>query len=286
MPLKLSVLSATTDVERAKDCVASWREHAATNWNLYMVQGTMGTVPAFAKGLRQALRSEADVIALLHDDLLIEQDGWDRMVLGHFALNDACGLLGFGGATGLGDPDIYQKPYAPMQLARRHFISNMRDAEAHGERVQVATQVSCLDGFSLIGRRDFWSAQGEPHRRVRSCATCDATGFAMSARRGSCGFCDGQENHEPQPNLFEQFQTLGITHHCYDSLCGCYARRLGWEVWMLPVKCHHFGGRTAVNDQAYHAWAKTQDPNGDSGFWLKAHEIGWREFRDVLPLDV
>jgi hypothetical protein len=285
MPLKLAIVTATTNVERAHDCLSSWREHSAGNWTLFNVQGVMGTVPAFAQGLAKALEfSDADIIACLHDDLLIEEDGWDRRVLSHFAMNDRCGLLGFGGATGLGDPDLYQKPYEPHQLARRHFISNMRDAEAHGERVQVATQVSCLDGFSLIGRREFWSAQGQPNELIEDCASCGATGFVASAYRDRCGFCDGQENHERLPNLFEQFRELGITHHCYDSLCGCYAKRLGWEVWMLPIACHHFGGRTAVSDQDYHAWAQTQDPNGDSGFWEAAHRIGYEEFRDCLPL--
>ena len=85
-------------------------------------------------------------------------------------------------------------------------------------------------------------------------------------------------------NLFEQMQRLGITHHLYDGLLGCYAKRIGYQVWFVPIKCHHFGGRTAAGDARYAAWAQQQIEGGDAGFWTKAHEIGYREFRDCLPI--
>ena len=264
MHYRLSVVTATTNRERARDCIESWSWRASGQILFHVVYDVMGTVPAFARGLRAALEGDADIIACLHDDLHIEQPGWDHMVLEHFDSHPACGLLGFGGALGLGDADIYQKPYEPHQLARKDFISNMRDAEAHGRRVTEPTRVSCLDGFSLVGRREFWE------------------GWQLKQALSH----DYVERKKDQGNLFEQFQALGLIHHCYDSLLGCFAKRLGWEVWMLPVKVHHFGGRTAVSDQDYHAWAKTQDPNGDSGFWEAAHRIGYQEFRDCLPLSV
>lgn len=229
----------------------------------------MGVVPAFALGVRRALQDGHEILACFHDDLLIEQDGWDELVLSHFALNDACGLLGFGGARGLGDPDLYVTPYRPMQLARREFLSNMRDAEAHGQRMTVATRVSCLDGFSQIGRREFW--QG--YYRGAPIASELTRMEDLLQDRGS-------------DNLFEAMQALGVIHHFYDGMLGCYATRLGWETWMLPVRVHHYGGRTAVSDETYHAWAQRQDPQGDQGFWEAAHRIGYEHFRDVLPLRV
>lgn len=91
-------------------------------------------------------------------------------------------------------------------------------------------------------------------------------------------------------------QESGITHHFYDGILGCLARRfspdrydmtrraLEAEVWMIPIQCHHAGGQTAVGDVGYQAWAKTKTENGDQGFWNQAHRIGYERFQDVLPL--
>ena len=71
-----------------------------------------------------------------------------------------------------------------------------------------------------------------------------------------------------------------------DAALACLAKRFGWEVWCLPVACHHHGGLTAVADARYHAWARQQRPHGDLTFWAEAHRIVYDEFRDVLPIRV
>ena len=67
---------------------------------------------------------------------------------------------------------------------------------------------------------------------------------------------------------------------------GCLAARYGWETWYLPIACTHYGGRTAVGDPGYPAWAPPQVEGGDQGFWAHAHRTGYDAFRDVLPLRV
>jgi hypothetical protein len=278
---RLCVVTATTNGERAMACLRSWRDRAVYDFPLVvMVNGTsepqaglkalepillrhhvhghLGVVPAFADGLEVALTHVgAEFFVCLHDDVLIEQDGWDALVLEHMVARPRCGLAGFGGGTGLGAADIYRTPYDPMQLARTHFISNMREAEAHGQRWMVPDRVACLDGFSQIGRRQFW--QGVQH----------------GGREWS-----GEGTIE---NLFRTMEELGIIHHAYDAALGCYAKRLGWETWMIPVACHHFGGVTAVADKDYHAWAETQLEGGDQEFWQRSHRLVYDEFKDVLP---
>ena len=223
-------------------CVKSWSRLASYHIPGYQIIGAHGTVPAFAKGIGRACADGAEIIACLHDDLLIEEDSWDVIVMNWFDSHPKCVLAGFGGGKGLGASDIYQTPYDPMQLARQDFISNMRDAEAHGRRVTVPTRVACLDGFSQIGRADFL------HR------------------------------------AFEHLQALGVVHHAYDSHLGVLAAREGYEVWMLPVGVHHFGGRTAVGSTAYNLWAKAQHPEGDHGFWVDAHRALYEDARGLLPL--
>lgn len=158
-----AVVTATTSMARAHDCVSSWINRGVYDWPLHVVQNGdgrngphLGVVPAFAAGVARALKAGATIIACLHDDLLIEADGWDGLVAAWFEGNPQTGLLGFGGGTGLGDANIYQTAYSPHQLARQGFVSNMRDAEAHGVRSLAPVRVACLDGMSLIGRREFW----------------------------------------------------------------------------------------------------------------------------------
>ena len=83
----------------------------------------------------------------------------------------------------------------------------------------------------------------------------------------------GQPRDRSHRRPWTVLENLGIRHHLYDGLLGCLAKRYGWETWFLPVHCHHLGGVTAVGDQGYQAWAKTQtDGVGDQAFW--AQEIG------------
>lgn len=115
-----------------------------------------GTINPFLAGIEAAAtRYNPKVVACLHDDVEISTKGWWREVYKEFEKNSNLLLAGFGGGTGLGAEDIYIAPKNLMQLARQDFISNMRDAEAHGRRVQEVTKVACLDGFSQIGKLDF-----------------------------------------------------------------------------------------------------------------------------------
>jgi len=291
--MRLGIVTATLDYLRAEDCILSWvagmpslvevyvvlQGQGSTGWTthwsesgLYTVQRRvreiLGVVPAFAIGVQKALEDGCEIIACLHDDLEIQEHGWDETVSRLFRACPRAGLCGFGGGKGLGSDDIYQTPYNPMQLARQGFRSNMRDAEAHGVRSTVAEPVACLDGFSQIGVRAYW--QGVPHLLLRASPLPDQ-----------------------DPNLFAYMERLGIIHHAYDSALGAYAKMLGYQVWFLPVKCHHFGGRTAVGDARYQDWASNyqyedqetgRGGQGDQGFWEKSHRVVYELFRDILPI--
>ena len=270
----LLVVTATANLAEAKPRIERWRDRASFEWPLLVVENGgktdhwlnggptiihrteewLGSVPAMAKGIALARDLYKPlVIAALHDDVEIEEPGWDVRVLDHFTQFKRCGLAGFSGATGLGDDEIYLTPYQPMQLARRGFRSNLVDAEAHGERSTRVERVVCHDGFSLIGRATWWYW-------------------------GTKG--DGRRGQPP----WEVLRATGIKHHCYDSLLGVLAAKASWESWYLPVACRHLGGRTAVANREYQQWAMTQVDGGDAGFWHQAHEIGYELGRGILPL--
>ncbi len=276
---RFTIVTATAGQDKADECFMSWYRRSNDAALVVVEQGEhgdrcnlamrahevkitlstddyLGPVPAFKLGVDLALQITAPdgIIACLHDDLLIEEDQWDAKVMAYFNQHPEVGLLGFGGGTGLGAEDIYQVPYNPMQLARQDFVSNMRDAEAHGRRVTVPTRVACLDGFSQIGRAKYWA--GVP------------VGSAT----------------QQYPRPLHVLEECGVIHHAYDAYLGAVAAERSWHVTMLPIACHHYGGQTAVADGAYTDWASRKTEDGDMGFWQQSHRTVYDLLRNVLPL--
>ena len=283
--MKLCVVTATTDPERAKPCIRSWggmpfvgvvngrpwdpkpkpegeaEGELVRSWLLSPEY--MGTVPAFRLGVDYALdQTDAEIIACLHDDVEIHDPDWIAKTIRLFERHPACGLAGFGGAIGLGDSDIYQKPYSAIQLARIGFRSNLVDAEVHGMRSLLSEQVAAVDGFSVIGRREFFEGFGRP----------------VPQGPGIVGV-----KHKRPWTVMED---LKVYHHAYDGIVSCLAKRYGWETWFLPIACRHYGGATAVGDQGYQKWAAEQTPGGDQSFWQSAHKIWFDNFKAELPIRV
>jgi|WetSurMetagenome_2_1015567.scaffolds.fasta_scaffold04516_8 hypothetical protein len=187
--------------------------------------------------------STADIIAFLHDDVDIHFQDWETTVGKFFADHPQCGMLGFGGARGLGAYDIYKLPYDYRQLARIDYMSNTDDAEVHGRRVTEPTQVAVLDGFCQIIRRTAYEEVGG----------------------------------------WQTVLDMGIPFHCYDLAMACLMKEKGWEVWMLPIPCHHYGGRTSTTAE-YDTWLRSRGINGDAEIHSKAHRVIYDRFRNVLPI--
>ena len=185
-----------------------------------------------------------DILMYMHDDVEIMEAGWDQRIIDHFAANPKCGLLGFGGAKGLGLDCLYKVPYRLNDLARLDFLSNMKDWHIHGCHTLVPQQVAMLDGFCLVFRREFYDEMG---------------GWQSAIDKGF------------------------PSHHCYDAYACCMARRLGWEVHLLPIRCHHRGGETATKGE-YIEWLQTQGWKDDSAVHASAHAVFYDEFRDLLPI--
>lgn len=118
----------------------------------------IGVTPALHKLYEMAIgtgANDSDFILFMHDDVQILEEHWDERVLGWLEDRPNCGIFGFGGARGLGDPDIYKTPYKLQQLARRDFISNMKNGEIHGRIVKYPTRVATLDLFTIGAKVSF-----------------------------------------------------------------------------------------------------------------------------------
>lgn len=295
----LWIVTATTRPDVALGCIASWIRTAARpdrirlvivwnnsgapSWNPTNVADTrhfngllanvawldrtldpLGTVPAFHAGVEwvwmagthlSTLPVLGHLVCCFHDDLEIFQYGWDDLVRMHFNNNPRLMLAGFFGAKGLGRDDIYQEGMP-------------------------------YDPHQLVRQECFSNlVDGELHGKVVEwpvkCAVLDGFSAIMRA-----------------PAAFDAWtwlhHDLRIVHHAYDAALGGWTALCGGECWMLPVKCKHYGGRTAVGDPNYEEWARRQGKS-DALHWQEAHRKVWEWFRDhpradgegpVLPLRV
>ena len=171
---KLAIVTATTDLDRAWDCVKTWDAELADlfivvisgggqracyrptpNVVRYHIPEVCGTVKPFLIGCEIAEELGAYTTLCLHDDVEILDRRWRSAITGPLGYQ---GLFGFGGATGLASDNVHDGRLeadgcAPeeivQRLARWDFISNMRDAEKHGRRVSMGQQVACLQLFGL-----------------------------------------------------------------------------------------------------------------------------------------
>jgi GT2 family glycosyltransferase len=103
--------------------------------------------------------SESDILCFIHDDVWMYDTEWPSKVKKEFE-DPTVGVVGFGGAKAHGSPDLYKVPYRLNDLARYGYLSNVDDAEVHGERFSETTDVAVLDGFALCIRRVFLARIG------------------------------------------------------------------------------------------------------------------------------
>ncbi len=139
---------ATREWSGWKECVKSWDDTA--DW--YRPQQVVANTDVISAYQICYKRSREPILAFLHDDLMIFERGWDSRVLNSFA-DPGVGVVGLGGSVGHGTPDLYTSPYHLPNLARQHFLSNMRSAEVHGGRFTGERDVAAIDGFAIFVRR-------------------------------------------------------------------------------------------------------------------------------------
>lgn len=148
---------------------------------------------------RGYILSTAPYLAYIHDDVEIYEPGWDATVLAEFD-RGGVGVVGFGGAIGLGTDDIYQTPYRLQQLARIGYASNVTDWKTHGGWFNGSRRVATIDGFAMIVARTLldqmggWPARHLMFHMYDAAICCYAARHGMTVRQAgiSCRHFGGQ----------------------------------------------------------------------------------------------
>lgn len=140
---------ATCEQPEWEKCMRSWNA-TATREYMYWIVRNQEITEAYQRIYEG---SKEPILAYLHDDLIIHEDGWDQRVLHEFE-NPKVGIVGFAGAPGHGHPMMYEQAYNACALGRVGFKSNMRNAEVHGARFTGSCEVAVLDGMALFVRRE------------------------------------------------------------------------------------------------------------------------------------
>lgn len=120
------------------------------------IANLMTPCEAYQKVLDQ---TDADVLVMIHNDVTIHDPDWLARIMSLFE-NVDCVAAGLGGATSLGRPDLYRKPYNIWNMARGGYASNQTDAEVHGERFTGDRRVAVLDAFCMAVRVDWLRSRG------------------------------------------------------------------------------------------------------------------------------
>ncbi len=131
-----------------RECVRSWEATANGHLNFFFIGGK-DVVPAYQEGYRG---TNEGILGHVHDDLVIYEQGWDTRILKEFE-DATVGMVGFTGALGHGTPNLYTNGYYLPNLARQNFMSNLRDAEKHGQRFSGERDVAVCDGLGIFVRR-------------------------------------------------------------------------------------------------------------------------------------
>lgn len=191
-----------------RDCVKSWNDNA-TEEHPFVIAADMPIPVGFGAMYRSTTEP---IMALIHDDVMIYEPGWDVRVLREFD-DPTVGLVGFAGAMGHGMPQMYTEPFRIPNLVRRDFISNMRDAEKHGSRFKGECDVAVLDGLALFVRRsvlDKWGGWPIDQKvgyfmySENLCCEVRRQGLRIRFVGVDCEHLGGKSSGTPLPHSYEE----------------------------------------------------------------------------------
>ncbi len=265
---RFTIVTATLSPARAADCFTSWISRASQRYPVVVVWSSLPEVPSSCPSSRWSC---------FPDLTLVTRDGGG--VVPSFAAGvTRAALDGARAILCLHSDLLIEEDDWDLHLLK-----------ALDQRVRYAG----FAGGRGLGDPQIYRTPYDPHQLARRDFVSNPREAEQHGRRGTsperCVVFDELAVFGTTDWFAPAWHTMaasGLVHHCYGAFLAILAHHANAQPgWMLPVRCHHHGGREAVALPAYQDWAHTQDTLGDAGFWNRAHEIVYDAGRSVLPLD-
>lgn len=135
---------------------------------------------------------------------------------------------------------------------------------------KVRYELTQLARFNYFSNTDDAEVHGTRFAGSMDVAVLD--GFALIVRRELLDKCNGWEPDKWPP------------HHIYDYRICAEARRHGYRVRMVGVRCQHHGGGNSISDE-YQQWAKQTKWGSDVEMHKEGHRLFYERYRDVMPYE-
>lgn len=206
---------------------------AGIPWDCHHNSPNIGVVQAYQKLWEK--HCDESALVYMHDDVTIHDANWlERVCLELMAPRVA--IVGLGGATGIGLPEIYKTPYRIEQLQRLDYASNQTGWEIHGKQETEERRVAVVDGFLMAIKGKFLREIGgwswiesnfhcydtamclEAHRRgweVRMVGvSCEHHGGGTSTKEEYVEFCKergitvGEDHAAPHRWLYREYRDI------------------------------------------------------------------------------
>ncbi len=173
-------LTITTDIRPPAQFIDPC-ESAGIKWDAYINKPNIGVVPALHALWER--HKEEDALIYIHSDVSIHDSNWmERICLE--LMDPKVAIVGFGGATAIGVPDIFKIPYRIEQLVRIGYASNQKDWATHGEHETGERKVAVIDGFFMACKGSFLREVGGWNWIESNFHTYDLAACLEAYRRG------------------------------------------------------------------------------------------------------
>lgn len=216
-----------------------------------------GVLQTFKQGL---LQSRGKVVCFIHNDVLIQEDGWDEKVSAIFEAEQRLGLAGLFGAVGVGDNGGRVRSMSKM-LGVEWGKCECHDVawQHHSEYLDGIHPATILDGVGMFFKRE-----------------------ALEALVNS-----------------DMFAEWRAPHHFYDRIMPLKLIDKGWKVATIGIGFDHWSGATANSSEKYNhtaaEWIESQgigsyqwalDKGPDYLIYRKAEDQFFNEFGKRIPCNV
>ncbi len=259
--MRLAICTSHAGADSLGEAIASWTGMKPVDgtpvfgWQegqdppIYVAEGSNGMLQGYQKGFQKS--RDYDLLAFFHDDTIIKEPGWVDRVMREFETCQTC----------------WAKHDYADRVAYDHEFKNdvglvgFGGALVHGspELYKRPYEHTQLGRSYYLSNVDDAEVHGARFTGSNDVAVLD--GFALIARRSLLERCGG-------------WPVGRLDYMCYDYWICAMARRNGYRIRVVGVRCHHLGGRTAVA-------LKKADETGAE--YDKAHKFIYNEFRDQLP---